>query len=571
MIRRFSRASTPFLDSLTVLVAMSVLPVLSVAAAPVPLADYPLGAGLAATVDAAGSITIEVVDGTERTPLLVCTWPRTADSRYKTTPELFVTRTHEGDVNGERGFNPSADDDDDGLIDEDRLDGRDNDGDGFVDEDFAAISHDMTVWNLSIGNRSRHLETLHWSYPHLAGFLAAVYTADGDAIHEPLVLTASGGTWVQADEFCYQTDTLASGPIFLTSVVNPHRPDQSLWLGAALLDTRPRRRSTERVRATATTLTVPLFTGTQTLALAAGSTRLRVMHDLAAADRLRDGVEDPVSRQRVAWLPAPVTQVTAVNLPSATLRPGQRGGFDLLLEYGPEQSLHFDPDLFRLAGQPLGEADLLVWAPPGRQAVELPWPPGAHDLVDACHPYDQLAVTGAGNLEIHFDAPPPPADTTLAGILVDGRRAELAMVFAVAAPALTSQTELLDEPDDTRLQLSPALLSNYPNPFRSSTRISYRIPTSMGEAFQWDEESEPPFDPRQRMPYADGGASTSVTVYSLEGREIAVLFTGVLGGGAYQVQWDGRDRSGRTMASGAYFCKLQIENWSVTKRLIFVR
>jgi len=581
MIRRFTRASTRFLTLLTTLVAVSGLSALSAfsaLAAPEPLVDYPLNEGLVATVNTDGGITIAVDDGTERIPLLVCTWPWADDPREKTAPELFVTRTHEGDVNGERGFNPDADDDGDGLVDEDRLDGRDNDGDGLLDEDYAAISHNMTVWNLSRGDRSRHLEALHWSYPHLAGFLAAVYTANDDAVGEPLNLTVFDGTWVQADEFCYRTHELAPGPIFLASVADPRRSGRSLWLGVALLDAQPRRRSPERVRATSATLSVPLlaenhgaYTRNQTLAIAAGPTRLRVMHDLAAANRLRNGVEDPVSRQRVAWLPAPLTPVTTTDLPAVTLRSGDRDGFDLLLEYGPGQSLRFDPDLFRLAGQPLGQAVMLVWTPQGGQASELSWPPDARDFVDACHPYDQLSVAGAGQLKIHFDEPFPVVEYTLEGTLVDGRRPELGAVFSVDTPGATDENEPRDELDNSRLQLSPLLLSNYPNPFRSSTRISYQIPTSMGDAFQWDEEGEPPFDPRRRMSYADGGASTTVTIYSLEGREIAVLFTGILGSGTYQVQWDGRDRLGRTMASGAYFCKLQIENWAVTKRLIFVR
>ena len=577
MIRHFSRPSAPILSLLTALVATAALCEVE------PLADYSLGEEFVATVDTGGGITIMVDDGTERFPLLFCTWPLAEDSRRRAAPVLFVTRTQEGDVNGKRGFNPDADDDGDGLVDEDRLDGRDNDGDGLLDEDFAAISHDMTVWNLSRGDFSRHLETLHWSYPHLAGFLAAVYTADGDLACDPLILNAPGGTWVRADEFCYQTEALASGPIFLTSVADPRQSDRTLWLGVALLDAQPRRHSFERVRATATTLTVPLIAEnrsalaeSQVLAVAAGPTRLRVMHDLAAASRLRHGVEDPVSWQRVGWLPAPLTPVTPENLPAATLRPSESGGFALFFEYGPDQFLRFDPDLFRLDGQPVGEATALVWAPLGEQVVELTWPPDDRDIVDACHPYDQLAVEGAGSLEIRFDATLPAPGLELEGTLVDGRRTELSVVRAIGAPAgfasdFDDPNEPLEEASEPILQLSPQLLSNYPNPFRSHTRISYRIPASMGDAFTWDGVGEPPFDSQQRMPYAGGGASISVKIYSIEGREIAVLFTGILGSGTYQAQWDGKDRTGRIMASGAYFCKLQIENWTVTKRLIFVR
>ena len=50
-----------------------------------------------------------------------------------------------------------------------------------------------------------------------------------------------------------------------------------------------------------------------------------------------------------------------------------------------------------------------------------------------------------------------------------------------------------------------------------------------------------------------------------------VLFAGSVGVGIYEAQWNGRDRQGRTVASGAYFCKLQIEQWTTAKRLIFVR
>ncbi|MDD3643464.1 MAG: T9SS type A sorting domain-containing protein [Candidatus Krumholzibacteria bacterium] len=54
-----------------------------------------------------------------------------------------IYETYEGAQGGSRLPSPYADDDGDGLVDEDPLDGRDNDGDGLVDEDFAAISEQM--------------------------------------------------------------------------------------------------------------------------------------------------------------------------------------------------------------------------------------------------------------------------------------------------------------------------------------------------------------------------------------------------------------------------------------------
>jgi hypothetical protein len=55
----------------------------------------------------------------------------------------IVYRASEGDTGGNRLPHPEADDDGDGLVDEDWLDGYDNDDDGLIDEDFAAVSRQM--------------------------------------------------------------------------------------------------------------------------------------------------------------------------------------------------------------------------------------------------------------------------------------------------------------------------------------------------------------------------------------------------------------------------------------------
>ena len=58
-------------------------------------------------------------------------------------PIDVVYYSSEGAVGGKRLPDPNADDDGDGMIDEEWLDGHDNDGDAMVDEDFAAISNQM--------------------------------------------------------------------------------------------------------------------------------------------------------------------------------------------------------------------------------------------------------------------------------------------------------------------------------------------------------------------------------------------------------------------------------------------
>jgi hypothetical protein len=58
-------------------------------------------------------------------------------------PRDIVYRTNEGAKGGARAPSPSADDDGDGQVDEDWLNGYDDDLDGQIDEDFAAVSKQM--------------------------------------------------------------------------------------------------------------------------------------------------------------------------------------------------------------------------------------------------------------------------------------------------------------------------------------------------------------------------------------------------------------------------------------------
>jgi len=70
-----------------------------------------------------------------------------AELRPTDDPIDIIFRSAEGAAGGNPYPFGGADDDRDGLVDEDRLDGRDNDGDGRIDEDFAAISKQMfTSW-----------------------------------------------------------------------------------------------------------------------------------------------------------------------------------------------------------------------------------------------------------------------------------------------------------------------------------------------------------------------------------------------------------------------------------------
>ncbi len=85
---------------------------------------------------------------------------------------------------------------------------------------------------------------------------------------------------------------------------------------------------------------------------------------------------------------------------------------------------------------------------------------------------------------------------------------------------------------------------NYPNPFNPTTHISCVIP---------------------RPTYVE------VAVYSIRGSQVRVLFSGFSAVGRLLLQWDGKDNQGRSVASGAYFCRFRAGDQSVTRKMLLVK
>jgi len=81
----------------------------------------------------------------------------------------------------------------------------------------------------------------------------------------------------------------------------------------------------------------------------------------------------------------------------------------------------------------------------------------------------------------------------------------------------------------TALPLDCMLYENVPNPFNTSTSLSYRI----GHA-----------------------GPVRIEVVNSRGQRIQTLFEGVRDPGEYRVSWDGKTGSGATAAAGVYFCRL---------------
>ena len=113
--------------------------------------------------------------------------------------------------------------------------------------------------------------------------------------------------------------------------------------------------------------------------------------------------------------------------------------------------------------------------------------------------------------------------------------------------------------DDLRLLASPTavtedrmaplpqsfgLTQNHPNPFNSSTVVSYSLPSE---------------------------TRLTLTVHSLAGQKVATLVEGVRAPGSYAVTWDGRDDDGQALATGVYLYRLQAGDRGLNRRLVLLR
>lgn len=93
--------------------------------------------------------------------------------------------------------------------------------------------------------------------------------------------------------------------------------------------------------------------------------------------------------------------------------------------------------------------------------------------------------------------------------------------------------------------LRPSLSFGAPNPFRSGTAIAYSVP-----------------EPRDRV---------LLRIFDVGGRIVRTLVEGERVGGVHSAAWDGRNDAGHEVASGVYFCRIEIGEWSSVRKMVLVR
>lgn len=111
----------------------------------------------------------------------------------------------------------------------------------------------------------------------------------------------------------------------------------------------------------------------------------------------------------------------------------------------------------------------------------------------------------------------------------------------------SDETRLIAFPDGWHKEGDTAedrLFSNRPNPFNSSTRLSYQLAEDQ---------------------------SITLAIYNMLGAEIRRLEQGAKSKGVHTVLWDGRDDNGQMVTSGLYFCYLRTPRRYLVQKMLLVQ
>ncbi|HWA04968.1 MAG TPA: T9SS type A sorting domain-containing protein, partial [Ignavibacteria bacterium] len=93
----------------------------------------------------------------------------------------------------------------------------------------------------------------------------------------------------------------------------------------------------------------------------------------------------------------------------------------------------------------------------------------------------------------------------------------------------------------SEIPLQFSLSQNYPNPFNPATKIKFAIP-------------------------AGNASLTTITVYDIVGRQVAVLVNQQLRPGTYEVDWDAS-----VYPSGVYFYTVSSVSFNETKKMVLLK
>jgi hypothetical protein len=158
-----------------------------------------------------------------------------------------------------------------------------------------------------------------------------------------------------------------------------------------------------------------------------------------------------------------------------------------------------------------------------------------------------LVGSAEAQYELSFDASGSPDNTLYEATLTLSTRDDTSVSGGTDLADLTLElvafvTDGTSVPGDAVSKL--ALSQPVPNPFTETTTLRLSLVSP---------------------------ARVLVEVYDVSGRLTARLFDGSLPAGVNEVVWNGEDVTGAGAATGIYFCRVQVGEWSEVRKLVLVR
>lgn len=497
---------------------------------------------------------------------------------------------YEGIPGGHRYPLLQRDDDGDGVVDEDRLDGIDNDGDGRIDEDFAAAGDEMSILSFdAVGPDGKplfhfHQENYTWTLPHIDGMVAiklTVRNVSGRSIND--IFVGSVIRWDSPGELAVSTqglDPMAGTEERLVSK-GILVAEEGVPVVAAVFFAEPEDKNASWLTGMADG-DRPLVELVQTFVDADKGIEMR--DEPAAGESRGEGEEGPGEDMNGR-------NVYGISPNLGTLEPGEEVVVYAALVVVPEMD-GVDPAIDDAYRTVVGDGTHRMVPPPvslkrralwGTYAVEYAGggdaPTGVTLNLENARGHgigagDISYLSGIdlrrvesrelfnGDLELVLDGEmfgeiaAAGGRVELYGRLKNGEFFDLALnnvdrdKVELQVDGM-SETQFWSQPG----KLTPELLSGSPNPFRESTTIFYEVPSSVSD------------DEGGVLSLANP-VSTSVKIYNVAGRLVSILVDTIVSPGQYNTSWNAVDDKGSGVASGVYYIKLQIGKKHVTKRLI---
>lgn len=500
----------------------------------------------------------------------------------------------EGAKGGFRAPSPEPDDDGDGRVNEDRLDGIDNDADGRIDEDFAAIGDEMITtcyFAPSLAGSGAQLafyqEVYAWALPHIDGTVMVslwIKNIGSENLDDVRI-----GTFVEKDGPFYFSNWVVSLPAgsgtahanvivcedlqgtnMGMAVFPKDGVDGGVWMGGVLektekaggallgrLDNAPDVGSLEEreSRFADTAPDASVFKTKETrvdgkmlvyqispslgslppaeeirIDLAFFAVRERTGVEAAAINAFKTFAGDGVNRH----LPPPVSMTPRVVW-----------GSYVPIENDDTGAARVAIDFDALGDEPVTPDEISYFSGVAPDAVErIELEPGVVRLALRGDTIRKAVQKGER-------------------IILKGRLADGGFFEAILKPqeGALGMTGLGDDAGffwrtEGRLELE--LLSSSPNPFRDATTVYYEIPGLVDLPDGSRIESREPLE-------------VSIKVYNVVGRLVDVLVEDILPPGTYAAQWRAVDEEGSAVASGVYYVRLQIGKKYLTERLILLK